>query len=162
MSEFRQGSFTQTIDGLLYFFIKPKASNKAATAPPPDAALTGIEVRDESGALSPLRKNPETGELYTPVPGTRAAALVGEGLVPAGGVGQGGAGGTINPSAITASAAADGARGQTSAVPVEPVNVGAGSGTPNVINAAPPGPKDTVAPANPPQPPTDEIGRAHV
>jgi hypothetical protein len=159
VSEFRQGSFTQTIDGLLYFFIKPNASNKASTAPPPDAALSGIELRDESGALSPLRKNPDTGELYTPVPGTRAQALVGTGLAPAGGAGTSS---TINPSAITASAAADGARGQTSAVPVEPVNVGAGSGTPNVINAAPPGPNDTAAPANPPQPPTDGVGGATV
>ena len=32
-SEFRQGSFYQTIQGKLYFFEKPNATNKAATSP---------------------------------------------------------------------------------------------------------------------------------
>ena len=46
-SEFRQGSFYQTIEGKLYFFMKPNASNKAATAPT-TASTTYYENNGES------------------------------------------------------------------------------------------------------------------
>jgi hypothetical protein len=159
LNEFKQGSFTQTIDGLLYLYRKPNNSNKAAGATAADRATLGIEVTNESGALSTSRINPDTGDLYTPIPGSRAQSLVGAGLSPntvSAGAGRGT--NAINPSAINSAAAADGARGQSSAVPVPPVNVGSGNGAPDVFNAAPPGPKDTVAPSNPPKPPTDGIG----
>jgi len=113
-SEFRQGSFYQTIQGKLYFFMKPNASNKAATAPPP---ATQADVRRIDNATT-----------------------------------------SDNPSAANAAAAADGAAGRPTAMAVPDVNTGPGSGTPNVINAAPPGPKDTVVPASPPQPATSGSG----
>jgi hypothetical protein len=36
----------------------------------PTPIVSGLALRDETGAVSTLRKNPETGELYTPVPGS--------------------------------------------------------------------------------------------
>jgi hypothetical protein len=113
-SEFRQGSFYQNIQGKLYFFMKPNASNKAATAPPP---ATQADVRRIDNATT-----------------------------------------STNPSAAAAAAAADGAAGRPTAMAVPDVNTGPGSGTPNVINSAPPGPKDTVVPASPPQPATSSSG----
>jgi len=64
-----------------------------------------------------------------------------------------------NPSHSNASAAEAGASGRPTALAVPAVSVGPGSGTPNVINSAPPGPKDTVVPAPPPQPPTSGSGQ---
>ena len=69
-SDFKQGRFEQNIEGTLYMFPKPDGKNKA----PASAAngvnsagqAIGLEVRDEDGTLSKLRKNPETGELYDP------------------------------------------------------------------------------------------------
>jgi hypothetical protein len=112
-SEFRQGSFYQNIQGKLYFFMKPNASNKAATAPPP-ATQTDTRTIDNTT--------------------------------------------TNNPSAANAAAAAAGASGGPTAMSVPDVNTGPGSGTPNVINSAPPGPKDTVVPASPPTAATSGSG----
>jgi hypothetical protein len=109
-SEFSKGSFYQNIQGKLYFFMKPNASNKAATAPPP---ATQADVRRIDNATT-----------------------------------------SDNPSAANASAAAAGASGRSTTLAVPAVSAGPGSGTPNVINSAPPGPKDTAVPAPPPQPPT--------
>ena len=109
-SEFSKGSFYQNIQGKLYFFMKPNASNKAATAPPP---ATQADVRRIDNATT-----------------------------------------SDNPSAANASAAAAGASGRPTTLAVPAVSAGPGSGTPNVINSAPPGPKDTAVPAPPPQPPT--------
>jgi len=114
-SEFRQGSFYQNIQGKLYFFMKPNASNKAATAPPP---ATQADVRRIDNATT-----------------------------------------ADNPSHANASAAAAGASGRPTTLSVPAISVGPGSGTPNVINSAPPGPKDTVVPAPPPQPPTSGSGQ---
>ena len=47
-SEFRQGSFYQTIQGKLYFFMKPNASNKAATAPMPPATQADVRRIDNA------------------------------------------------------------------------------------------------------------------
>jgi len=113
-SEFRQGSFYQNLQGKLYFFMKPNASNKAATAPPP---ATQADVRRIDNAIT-----------------------------------------SDNPSAANASAAAAGASGRPTTLAVPAVSAGPGSGTPNVINSAPPGPKDTVVPAPPPQPATSGSG----
>jgi hypothetical protein len=113
-SEFRQGSFYQNIQGRLYFFMKPNASNKAATAPPP---ATQADVRRIDNATT-----------------------------------------SDNPSQSNAAAAAAGASGRPTALSVPVSNTGPGSGTPNVINSAPPGPKDTVVPAPPPQSPTSGSG----
>ena len=63
-----------------------------------------------------------------------------------------------NPSKAIADAAAAGASGRPTAMSVPDLNAGPGSGTPNAINSAPPGPNDTVAPASPPQPPTSGSG----
>ena len=113
-SEFRQGSFYQNLQGKLYFFMKPNASNKAATAPPP---ATQADVRRIDNATT-----------------------------------------SDNPSAANASAAAAGASGRPTTLAVPALSAGPGSGTPNVINSAPPGPKDTVVPAPPPQPATSGSG----
>jgi hypothetical protein len=113
-SEFSKGSFYQNIQGKLYFFMKPNASNKAMTAPPP---ATQADVRRIDNATT-----------------------------------------SDNPSHTNASAAAAGASGRPTTLAVPAVSAGPGSGTPNVINSAPPGPKDTVVPAPPPQPPTSGSG----
>jgi hypothetical protein len=113
-SEFRQGSFYQNIQGKLYFFMKPNASNKAATAPSP-SSTTYYENNGQSSTSD-------------------------------------------NPSKANADAAAAGASGRPTTLAVPAVSAGPGSGTPNVINSAPPGPKDTVVPAPPPQPPTSGSG----
>ena len=113
-SEFRQGSFYQNIQGKLYFFMKPNASNKAATAPPP---ATQADVRRIDNAIT-----------------------------------------SDNPSHSNASAAEAGASGRPTTLAVPALSTGPGSGTPNVINSAPPGPKDTVVPAPPPQPATSGSG----
>jgi hypothetical protein len=113
-SEFSKGSFYQNIQGKLYFFMKPNASNKAMTAPPP---ATQADVRRIDNATT-----------------------------------------SDNPSHTNASAAAAGASGRPTTLAVPALSAGPGSGTPNVINSAPPGPKDTVVPAPPPQPPTSGSG----
>ena len=113
-SEFRNGSFYQNLEGKLYFFMKPNASNKAATAPPP---ATQADVRRIDNATT-----------------------------------------ADNPSHANASAAAAGASGRPTTLAVPAVSAGPGSGTPNVINSAPPGPKDTVVPASPPTPATAGTG----
>jgi hypothetical protein len=113
-SEFRQGSFYQNIQGKLYFFMKPNASNKAATAPPP---ATQADVRRIDNATT-----------------------------------------SDNPSHSNASAAEAGASGRPTTLAVPALSTGPGSGTPDVINSAPPGPKDTVVPAPPPQPATSGSG----
>ena len=63
-----------------------------------------------------------------------------------------------NPSKANSDAAAAGASGRPTTLAVPAVSAGPGSGTPNVINSAPPGPKDTVVPAPPPQPATSGSG----
>jgi hypothetical protein len=113
-SEFRNGSFYQNLEGKLYFFMKPNASNKAATAPPP---ATQADVRRIDNATT-----------------------------------------ADNPSHANASAAEAGASGRPTALPVPALSTGPGSGTPNVTNSAPPGPKDTVVPASPPTPATAGTG----
>ena len=60
--------------------------------------------------------------------------------------------------AANAAAAAAGASGRPSAMSVPNISAGPGSGTPGVFNSAPPGPKDTVAPASPPAPATAGTG----
>ena len=51
-SEFRQGSFTQYLEGLLYYFMKPNATNKAVSAPMPNSPATQASVRAVDNALS--------------------------------------------------------------------------------------------------------------
>lgn len=51
-SEFRQGSFTQYVEGLLYYFMKPNATNKATSAPMPNSPATQASVRAVDNALS--------------------------------------------------------------------------------------------------------------
>jgi len=72
-SEFRQGKFEQTLEGTLYMFPVPSGKNtapgakaNAATGVDANGNSVGIDVRDESGQLSTLKRNPETGELYDP------------------------------------------------------------------------------------------------
>ena len=113
-SEFNKGSFYQTIQGKLYFFEKPNATNKAATSP----AAGSTTYYENDGTTST----------------------------------------STNPSAANAAAAAAGASGRPTAMSVPNVSAGPGSGTPGVFNSAPPGPKDTVAPASPPAPATAGTG----
>lgn len=78
-SEFRQGRFEQTLEGTLYMFPIPSGKNtapgakanassgaNAATGVDANGNSVGLDVRDESGQLSKLKRNPETGELYDP------------------------------------------------------------------------------------------------
>ena len=92
------------------------------------------------------------------MPGTRAQALAGDGLTPAGSAFSPGAQTSVNTSSVAASAAADGSRGLNSLVPVPAVDTSSAAGAPDTFNSAPPGPQDTAAPANPPRPPTDGVG----
>ena len=99
-SMFERGSFTQNLEGLLYFFMKPNATNKAASAPQPIPARQA-DVRAVDNAITATERAPTSG--------TR---------------------------------------------PVPEVATAPGSGNTGVFNAAPPGPKDQVAPATPPVPAT--------
>jgi hypothetical protein len=81
VSEFRGGKFEQTLEGSLYRFPKPDKSNtiapnaaNAANGVDANGNSVGIDVRDESGQLSTLKRNPETGELYNPGPSTRTGS----------------------------------------------------------------------------------------
>lgn len=72
-SEFRNGRFEQVLEGSIYMFPIPSGKNKApggnanaANGVDANGNSVGIDVRDESGQLSNLRRNPETGELYNP------------------------------------------------------------------------------------------------
>lgn len=102
-SEFRQGKFEQTIEGLLFNLPKPDGSNKAITAPLP---VKEVE-RDSRGRLT-ADSDP------------RVAAM------------------------------------KASLAPQ--LNVNPSSNLPQNINTAPPGPKDTVVPAPPPEPSTSGSG----
>jgi hypothetical protein len=95
-SMFERGTFTQLVEGLLYFFMKPNANNKAVSAPMP---TTGRQV-DLNNTLRPNERAPKSGTISVPL-----------------------------------------------------VTSAPGSATSGVFNAAPPGPKDQVAPAEvqPPQ-----------
>lgn len=57
----------QTVGDLL----GSNSSDESATA---NANTQGLEVRAEDGSLSTLKRNPETGELYNPVPPPKASA----------------------------------------------------------------------------------------
>lgn len=78
ISHFRQGKFTQEIEGVQVFF----------TVPP--RPVSGSEtLRDETGQVSNIRRNTETGELYVGTPGVTYASDVGQnynysGAVPTG------------------------------------------------------------------------------
>lgn len=80
-SEFRQGRFEQTLEGSLYMFPVPSGKNtapgakaSASTGVDANGNSVGLDVRDESGQLSRLRRNPETGELYDPGVSARTAS----------------------------------------------------------------------------------------
>lgn len=91
-SEFRQGTFTQTIDGLLFNMPKPDGSNKAATASMPEATnegrqppTTGDFARADrasaaaSGASNPVLRSeppaalPTKSQIYGSAPGRTTA-----------------------------------------------------------------------------------------
>jgi hypothetical protein len=69
-SEFRQGSFYQNLQGKLYFFMKPNASNKAATAPPP---ATQADVRRIDNATT--SDNPSAANASAESPKNSATVL---------------------------------------------------------------------------------------
>jgi len=73
-SNFSQGSFTQTLDCNINIFPNPKA----APSEEGNANTRGLEVRAEDGSLSSLKRNPETGELYTPVDPVKTVGFVPE------------------------------------------------------------------------------------
>jgi hypothetical protein len=78
-SEFRNGKFEQTLEGSLYRFPKPDKSNtinaaNAANGVDAKGNSVGIDVRDEAGQLSTLKRNPETGELYDPGTNSRTGS----------------------------------------------------------------------------------------
>jgi len=111
-SEFRQGKFEQTIEGLLFNIPKPDGSNKALTAPLPVKQVDRGDTRsDEQTRL-----------------------------------------------ALAADAARRSGNSSNSPALAPQLNVNPSSNLPQNINSAPPGPKDTVVPAPPPQPPTSGSG----
>ena len=85
VNEFKQGKFEQTIEGRLYTFIKPDATNKAASAPVP--IYSGADLDDASyqpTAAGPPATNQttETG-LRTGVNLSNSIAGAGRGMMPA-------------------------------------------------------------------------------
>lgn len=111
-SEFRQGKFEQTIEGLLFNIPKPDGSNKALTAPLPVKQVDRGDARsDEQTRL-----------------------------------------------ALAADAARRSGNSSNSPALAPQLNVNPSSNLPQNITTAPPGPKDTVVPSPPPQPPTSGSG----
>ena len=75
ISEFRQGSFYQTIQGRLYFFMKPNASNKAATAPMPPATQADVRRIDNATTTANPSKAAATAAAAGNKGGTGAKAV---------------------------------------------------------------------------------------
>jgi hypothetical protein len=75
ISEFRQGSFYQTIQGRLYFFMKPNASNKAATAPMPPATQADVRRIDNATTTTNPSKAAATAAAASNKGGTGAKAV---------------------------------------------------------------------------------------
>ena len=70
ISNFRQGKFTQELEGAQVFFTIPPRPGKDR-----DSAITGSEtIRTEDGQVSNFRRNTETGELYVGTPGVTYAS----------------------------------------------------------------------------------------
>jgi len=70
ISNFRQGKFTQELEGAQVFFTIPPRPGKDR-----DSAITGSEtIRTEDGQISNFRRNTETGELYVGTPGVTYAS----------------------------------------------------------------------------------------
>lgn len=134
-SEFSKGSFTQYLEGKLYFFMKPNATNKAVSAPMPNTAAANTERPTDTIADGSFDRLEAARLAQRPAPD---ANLRGRSEDTAGAA----AGATVN-----------------GAVPVTPVTAGIGSGSPGVFNSAPPGPSDTVQPAPPPGAPTSDTGQ---
>ena len=66
-SNFRQGKFTQELEGDQVFFTLQTRPNR-------NSVVTGSEaIRDETGQVSNIRRNTETGELYVATPGVTYA-----------------------------------------------------------------------------------------
>jgi hypothetical protein len=72
ISNFRQGKFTQEIEGAQVFFTIPPRPGKDQ-----NSGITGITgseaIRTEDGRVSNIRRNTETGELYVGTPGVTYA-----------------------------------------------------------------------------------------
>jgi hypothetical protein len=64
-SSFSSGKFTQVLECNINIF--PKATETSSTASQEYINTRGLAVYDEEGRLSTLKRNPETGELYTPL-----------------------------------------------------------------------------------------------
>jgi len=64
-SSFSSGKFTQVLECNINIF--PKAAETSSTASQEYTNTRGLAVYDEEGRLSTLKRNPETGELYTPL-----------------------------------------------------------------------------------------------
>ena len=65
ISNFRQGKFTQDVEGVQMFFNVPPRVGAATSG-----RVGGSEaIRDETGRVSTIRRNTETGELYVGTPG---------------------------------------------------------------------------------------------
>lgn len=76
-SIFSGGKFTQVLDCNINIFPNPTTPTQEG-----NANTRGLEVRAEDGSLSSLKRNPETGELYTPVDSPRVTGFVPETPVP--------------------------------------------------------------------------------
>jgi hypothetical protein len=134
-SEFSKGSFIQYLEGKLYFFMKPNATNKAASAPMPNTASASTERASDTVADGSFDRLEAARLAQRPAPDANLRGRLGD-------------------TAAAAGAAVNGA------VPVTPVTAGIGSGSPGVFNAAPPGPSDTVQPSPPPSAPTSGTGQS--
>ena len=131
-SNFEKGSFTQVVEGLLYFFMKPDATNKAVTAPKSNI--------DASGRLN-AAADPRVAALQASLPGATPNVDL-RGRLTA----------ESDPRVAAMQAS------MSKALPAPTFTQGAGSGSTGVFNAAPPGPNDTPQPTPPPQPATSSSG----
>lgn len=71
---FERGSFTQQLEGLLYYFMRPDAKNKAPTAPVPNS-LRQADVRQEAVGTPAAERVGNTGTLSSPAAPTDAGSV---------------------------------------------------------------------------------------
>lgn len=135
-NEFNKGSFTQTLTGKLYWFIKPNLSNKATNAPAP-SATAGQDSRPADTTSDGSFDRAEAARLArnAPTPNLR--------------------GRIADPVSSVVGALGSAAKGALT-LPLAAVAVG--RITAGIFNAARPGPKDQVQPAPPPVPATSGTG----
>ncbi len=153
VSEFNKGNFSQNLEGKLYFFMKPDASNKAATAPVPKA-VSEPDNRAEDNSNDGSFDAVERARLARGAPTAGVAAIPDRVTA---GLGIAAAATAAAPSLRGRLAEVAGAVGSAvrGALPAPVANLfGSGGGPSGQTNTVPPDPASTVQPAPPPVPAT--------